>query len=443
MPLPVSAVIVYGLALLSIAGLMWWQSANLKLTLIVLLGTLACILILAALSAIMITLSRYLLVYLKGPWRTGLMQIIRYRRSNQLQMLALGLALMILLTVLLLRTDLLNRWQAQLPANAPNHFVINIQANEVEPIAAFFRGHNITSEGLYPMVRARISAINDIPVLEAVPEGAQLDEALKRELNISWASVIQENNKLLDGQWFTDSDHGKNLVSIEQGLAKRLGISLGDTLTFQSADKLFKARIKSFRKVQWDSFQPNFYIVFPPQTISHYPHSYISSFYLPSEQKDVINNLIRQFPGLTVIEVDAIMQQVNVILDQVTLAVEYVMLFVLIAGLVVLVASLQSSMDERIHTAIIMRTLGAKRSFLRQGQLAEFTLLGLFSGILAISGTEIIAYGLYSHVFKLDFELHTEFWILGPVAGILLILLTGWMYTRRVIMQPPARVLNN
>ncbi len=443
MPLPISAVFVYGLALLSITGLMWWQSGNLSLTLIVLLGTLACVLILTVLSTIMIALSRYLLGYLQGPWRTGLMQVIRYRRANQLQILALGLALMILLTVLLLRIDLLDRWQSQLPAHAPNHFVINIQANEVKPLADYFQGQGITTEGLYPMVRARISAINDVPVLEAVPAGARIDEALKRELNISWASSLQKNNKLLDGQWWTQADSGKYLISVEWGLADRLNLKLGDTLSFQSADKQFKARIRSFRKVQWDSFQPNFYIIFPPATINEYPHSYISSFYLSSEMKDIINELIREFPGLTVIEIDAIMQQVKVILDQVTLAVEYVMLFVLIAGLVVLLASLQSSMDERIHTAIIMRTLGAKRAFLRKGQLAEFTLLGLFSGLLAIAGTEIITYGLYSRVFKLGFELHMPFWILGPATGIVLILLTGWLYTRRVIMQPPARILDN
>ncbi len=440
-PLPISAVVVYGLALFSICVLMWWQSGNLLLTLIVLLGTLACVLLLAVLTVLMIALSRYLLIFLTGPWRSGLMQVIRYRQANQLQILALGLALMILLTVLLLRTDLLDRWQAQLPAEAPNHFVVNIQASEVPALASFFSAHGMRTEGLYPMVRARISAINDVPVLQAVPPGARIDEALRRELNISWADNIQKNNQLIKGKWWSAADQGKNLLSIESGLAQRLGVKLGDSLSFQAADKKFKASVSNIRKVQWDSFQPNFYIIFPPKVISDYPHNFISSFYLPADKKEIINKLVRQFPGLTVIEVDAIMEQVKVILDQVTLAVEYVMLFVLIAGLVVLMAALQSSMDDRIHTAIIMRSLGAKKSFLRKGQLAEFTILGLFAGVLAVIGTEMITYGLYKYVFKLGYELHVLYWVLAPLTGVVLILLTGRLYTRHVTLLPPASIL--
>ncbi len=443
MPLPIAAAVVYGLALTAIAGLMWWQSGNFKLTLIVLAGTLLCIFMLAILSILMMSISRHLVQYIHGPWRSGLLQIVRYRRANQLQMLALGLALMILLTILLLRTDLLDRWQAQLPANAPNNFIINIQPYEVEAVTAFLQDNSIKTEGLYPMVRARISAINDVPVLEAVPADARIDEALKRELNISWATEIQENNKLVSGQWWASSSSKQHQISLEQNLAKRLGVELGDRITFQSADKQFSGQVSSLRTVQWDSFQPNFYVIFSPQSISHYPHSFISSFYQPTEKKDIINQMVRKFPGLTVIEVDAIMQQVKLILNQVTLAVEYVMLFVLFAGLVVLLASLQSSMDDRIHTAVIMRALGAKKSYLRKSQLAEFGLLGLFSGLLAIFGTEIIAYSLYTRVFNLSFQLHYVFWLIGPMAGIFLILLTGWLYTRHAINQPPVKVMNN
>lgn len=442
MPLPISVAFIYAVALLSIILLMWWQSGDLKLTVIVLLGVLACFFILAIFSSILMLLSRYLVRYLLGPWRIGLMQIIRYRKANQLQMLSLGLALMILLTVLLLRTDLLDRWQGQLPDDAPNHFAINIQPDEVNSVAAFMREHAINTEGLYPMVRARITAINAIPVLQAVPDQASLDEALKRELNISWAAGLQKNNQLLQGQWWLPEDNGKPLISIEQGLARRLGIALGDTLTFQAAEKTFSGQITNIRDVQWDSFQPNFYIIFPPGAIDHFPHSYITSFYQSAEKNTVINQLVRAFPGLTIIDVDAIMQQVRLILDQVTLAIEYVMLFVLFAGLVVLLASLQSSMDDRIQTAVIMRTLGAKTSFLNKSLLSEFVLLGLFAGLLAMTGTEIIAYGLYSQVFNLGFEAHPWFWFIGPAAGISIILLAGWFYTRQVSRQTPLSILN-
>ena len=440
-PLPVSSLFVYGLAVSSMIVLMWWQSGQFLLTLLVVVGVIVTVLMLFILSLLLIYISRLMLALLTGPWKTGLQQIIRNRKENQLQMLAFGLSLMILMIIFLLRTDLISRWQGQLPTDAPNHFVINIQADEVDKVQNFFAKKQIKTEGLYPMVRGRIVKINNKDVFEAVPDKTKLDNALKRDLNLSWAYQLQANNKLIDGQWWSPTDAGKPVISIEKGLARRLQVGLGDSLTFNVADQSITATIKSIRSVQWDSFQPNFFVIFPESVINKFPVSYISSFYIKSSQKKILNNLIKEFPTLTVLEVDAIMQQVKSIMEQVTTAVEYVMLFVLFAGMVVLVAAMQSSMDQRINASVIMRTLGAKKSFLRRSQLSEFSLLGLFSGVLAVSGTEIIAYLLYNKVFDLDFELHLWLWLSGPLISILLILMISWLYMRKVTEQSPVKAL--
>lgn len=441
-PLPVSSLLVYGLAISSMLGLMWWQSGQIKLTLLVVIALFCSAVILMLLSYLMIFFSRYLLGFLSQSWKTGLRQIIRHRKQNQLQMFAFGLSLMILMTIFLLRTDLINKWQAQLPEKSPNHFVINIQSYEVDAVKQFFTQNSINSEGLYPMVRGRITQINNVAVLKAVPDSSKLDESLKRELNLSWSNQLQNNNKVLQGEWWETEDTGKALISIEKGLARRLQVNIGDKLTFSIADQSIQATIKNIRSVQWESFQPNFYITFPESVINHHPVSYISSFYIPESKKKLLNQLIAKFPTLTVLEIDAIMQQVKSIMQQVSTAIEYVMLFVLLAGFMVLIASMQSSMDERIHAAVIMRTLGAKTSFIRRSQMAEFSILGLFSGLLAVTCTEIIAYLLYTKVFDLEFELHIWLWLGGPLLSMVLILMISQLYTNKVTRQPPLKALS-
>jgi len=445
-PLPASALLVYGLAMGSMIGLMWWQSGQLKLTLLVVFGVLVSVVLLFVLSLLLIMICKKLLDYsmarsISGAWKTGLQQIVRHRKENQLQMLAFGLSLMILMIIFLLRTDLISRWQQQLPDMAPNHFVINIQSYEVEAVKTFFTQHGVQTEGVYPMVRGRVTEINGVSVLDAVPEKSKLDEALKRELNLTWGNKVQENNQLLAGQWWQPGDKAKPYISIEKGLAERLEVTLGDSLSFKIADRTITATITSLRSVQWDSFQPNFYIVFPDGVINTFPVSYISSFYIDKSQKKLLNDLIKKFPTLTVLEIDAIMEQVKSVMEQVTTAVEFVMLFVLLAGMMVLVASMQSSMDDRVQSAVIMRTLGAKKSFLRRSQFAEYSLLGFLSGLLAVSGTEIIAYLLYNRVFNLDFEIHTWLLIIGPLISIILILMISHLYTKKVVQQSPLKVL--
>jgi len=440
-PLPVSSWFVYGLAMSSLVGLMWWQSGQLFLTLLVVAGVIASVVLLLILSFILMQLSRAVLSVLSGPWKTGLQQIIRHRKENQLQMLAFGLSLMILMIIFLLRTDLITRWQGQLPDDAPNHFVINIQKNEVTGVNQFFSERKIKTEGLYPMVRGRITKINNVPIEDAVPDKSKLDNSLKRDLNLSWATKLQENNQLLKGEWWSSSDVGKPLISVEKGLAKRLKVNPGDSVTFKIAEQSIQATIQSIRSVQWDSFQPNFYIVFPESVINDFPVSFISSFFIDKSQKKQLNELVKQFPTLTVLEIDAIMEQVKSIMEQVTTAVEYVMLFVLLAGMMVLIASMQSSMDERVHSAIIMRTLGAKKSFLIRSQVSEFSMLGFFSGVLAITGTEMIAYLLYTRVFDLNFEIHYWLLLAGPLLSVILILFISQLYMKKVTEQSPLKAL--
>ena len=270
---------------------------------------------------------------------------------------------------------------------------------------------------------------------------ARDDNALRRELNLSWGQNMPSDNVVTEGRWWQPGDEGKALISVESLLAQRFGFALGDTLRFQIGDQSVEAKIVSLRKVQWDSFHPNFYVMFPSGTLEHYPSAWITSFYLAPTHKALLNELVRAFPGLTVIEVDALMAEVKIILTQVTLAVEYLLGFVLVAGFAVLAACLQATMDERLFEAVVLRTLGSSRAFLRRALATEFLALGFLAGLLAAMAAEAIAYGLYARVFSLEPTFHLWLWFAGPLAGMATIGIGGALSSRRVTNEPPLKVL--
>ncbi|MFO7594218.1 MAG: FtsX-like permease family protein, partial [Pseudomonadota bacterium] len=330
-----------------------------------------------------------------------------------------------------------------LPDKAPNHFVVNIVPEQVDAFGSFLAEREIESAGLYPMVRGRLAEINGIDSKTFVADEENGRGALNRELNLTWGESLPEDNAIVEGEWFGTDAEGQSVVSMEAGLAERMGVELGDELTFSFGTGEFSATVTSLRTVQWDSFRPNFFMIFPPGVLDAYPATWMTSFYLPAERKGELAQLLRDFPAVTVIDLDRIMDQVRRILEQVTLAVEYVLLFVLLAGFAVLYAALQASLDERLYEGALLRTLGASRGQLRSGHLAEYSLLGALAGLFAAGGAELTAYILYSQVFQLEYAVKWWLWLSLPVIGAVLIGAAGFWGTRRVVRRSPLLVLNN
>ena len=438
-PMPLRAWLVYAAALAAMSLLLWRYTGNAMLTLVVLGGALATLVIFGCFAWALLRASRALHRGVGVAWRYGLNNLWRRPWLGVGQILAFGVVLMAMALIALLRDDLLATWQTQLPARAPNHFVINILPDQVAPFGAFLREHHIVSAQLYPMVRGRLTAVNGVAVAErARREG---DEPIHREFNLTWGENLQPDNAIVAGRWWQASDRGKPLVSVEQGVAERLGIKLGDTLSFSFGGQELLAKVASLRTVQWDSFKPNFFMVFPPGVIEQFPATYITSFYLPLTQRTLLAQMVRSFPAVTVIDLDRIMDQVRRILAQVTLAVEYVLVLVLLAGFAVLYAALQASLDERLYEGALLRTLGASRYQLRAGHLAEYALLGALAGLLAAAGAELIAWLLYTRVFHLAYQIKWQLWALLPPLGALLIGAAGYWGTRRVVQKSPLVVL--
>jgi putative ABC transport system permease protein len=443
LPLPSRAWLVYGAALCAIVAVMWRYTDSWPLTLSVLSGGIVLVVLLSLLAVLLLLLSRRFNARVGVAWRFGLNNLWRRRRGSVNQILAFGLTLMAMAVVALVRTDLLTTWQRQLPADAPNHFAINILPEQVETFAAFMGEAGVATAQLYPMVRGRLVEINGTPVRKAVTKEASNDNALNRELNLTWTTELQEDNRILSGHWWQPDDTGKALVSVESKLAKRMGIEMDDELRFAVGAERFSARVASIRSVKWDSFRPNFYMVFPPRVIDRFPATWITSFYLHKAEKPLLRELVDRYPAVTVLEMDRVIEQVDRIFRQVTLAVEYVMVFTLLAGFAVLFAALQASQDERLYEGALLRALGGSRRQLRAGHLAEFTALGGLAGLLAAMGAECLAWVLYSEVLHLEHSFQWAVWISAPIAGALLIGAAGYWGTRAVVERSPMLLLRN
>jgi putative ABC transport system permease protein len=440
-PLPSNAWLVYGLAVAAVVLLMWRYTGNARLTVAVLAGGAAASAILALLGLLLLALGRRVHARVGVAWRFGLNNLWRRRRTSISQILAFGLALLAMAVIGLVRTDLLTTWESQLPDDVPNQFAINILPDQVEAVHAWLASQQVPASQLYPMVRVRLITINDEPVRMAVTKEARDDNALNRELNLTWTLQLQEDNSIINGRWWRSTDRGRPLVSVESKLAERLGIKLGDELGFTVSDQQFMAQVASIRSVQWDSFRPNFYMVFPPAVIEQFPATYMTSFYLTPQQKPLLVELVRNYPSITILEMDLIIAQVERIFRQVTLAVEYVLLFVLLAGFAVLFAALQASLDERLYEGALLRALGASRRQLRTGHLAEFAVLGALAGLVAAIGTECLAWVLYTQVLHFDYSFKWPVWLLAPLAGAVLIGAAGYHGTRSVVARSPVLLL--
>ena len=441
-PMPLRGWVVYGAALLAMALLMWRYTGSAPLTLSVLGGAAAALLLLGLLAWGLLRTSRSLHRGVGVAWRYGLNNLWRRPMLSVSQILAFGLTLMAMALIALVRGDLLSTWQTQLPEEAPNHFVVNVLPDRVDAFKEFMRSRGIESAQLYPMVRGRLSAINGEPMSERLKPGDDRVGAVRRELNLTWSETLPGDNAIVEGRWWQPGDAGKPLVSVETGVAERLSVGLGDELTFSFGTGEVTVEVVSLRTVQWDSFRPNFFMIFPSGVLDPFPATYMTSFYLAPQQKGQLAEMIRQFPAVTVLDLDRIMEQVRRILAQVTLAVEYVLVFVLLAGFAVLYAALQASLDERLYEGALLRTLGASRHQLRSGHLAEYALLGALAGLLAAGGAELIAFILYKQVFQLDYSIKWLLWALLPLIGALLIGAAGYWGTRRVVQRSPLVVLN-
>lgn len=371
-------------------------------------------------------------------WHLALANLKRRASENSVQLVSFTIAIKLLLLITVMKSSILSEWEQQFPEDTPNHYLINITQNQIDPLKAFVEDNNIANQGFYHVYRGRLSAINGIKTVDedkeerqalnnekAVSDKKQKSDKSKqqesrqgmgRELGLTWRDEIPEENDIISGQWWQVGDE-KPQVSVESNIAERLEINLGDELTFTLGSDEFTVPVTSIRKVNWQSRQLNFIMVFNESVLENFPTTSISAWSILDKDRDLVYRFLANFPTITVMDFAAIMAQLNSIIEQVTVAIQLILILVVLAGSLVLIAQVQASMEERERELAILRTLGAKGRLLRNSVLYEFVALGAIAGLMASIGMEIAVYILQSQVFNMTGSFHFQYWLVGIGAG--------------------------
>ena len=356
-----------------------------------------------------------------------------------LQVSSMAIGLMALWVLVLLRTDLVDSWRQATPPDAPNRFVINIQRDQGDAYRGVLKAAGVHGDDWFPMIRGRLLTINDEPVGQRYKPDSDPSNMIQRELNLSHSTTLPSQNAITAGQWVPGEADG---LSVEEGLAKTLGLKLGDRLAFDVGGQPVSGRITSLRKVDWGSMRVNFFVMFPRADMGDLPLSYISAFKAPRSATAAFDNrLAAQFPNITAIDVSATIAQVQGVLDQVIHAVELLFGFALVAGLVVLVATVAATREARAREFAVMRAVGASGVLLGRVQRVELAGIGALAGLLASSAALGIGWVLASQVFQ--FHWSPPWWVplAGAASGGLLALGAGWRSLREVLARPVMETL--
>lgn len=483
----ISAYVPYLFGVLGTIFLIYWYSEDLFLSSVLISAVAAIALFLSIVSYLFLRSSGSVGMKAGSAWLLAMTAARRRRKQNVLQVMVFSVTIMSLLILTLVRTDLIEEWQAQLPQNTPNHFMMNITQGQIAGIQNFFAENGVESNAFYSLTSARVNRVNgNLPnpsnndedslgggtLTENTRLGdADLDEAIgfnespqsdapplqngqqtssggrrvRGQLSrrqVTWSEELPKDNLITSGTWW-GVDPQPGYVSIEEEYADWLDLELGDRIEFEVNRQVVTAEVSNFRSVRWDNMQPNFFIIFSPGTIDHLGATFLSTALMEREQKVLLNDLIRLFPTMVIIEIDALIEQIQTIIAQVTSAVELISILVLICGGLVLLSCVNASLDERFHENAILRTLGAGKKLILTSLLIEFASIGFVAGLIATIGAEVSLYYLQEQVFQQEFSLHYWVWAAGPLLGMLIIAGLGINSTRRVVQTSPLAVLRS
>lgn len=423
-----------------LTGLLMLYLDDLQLTLILIGSLLFTAWVLGKFGAWLLRICAFALAGKHTLVRLLRLRLQQQQRWHRMQIPVISLLLALMAISLWARSDLMERWQNQLPDDAPNHFLINIQPHERDGVDQVLDNYQLNSN-LYPMIRGRIVALNDEPVARAFTPEQRQHNALNRELNLSWTSEQPGHNRLVEGNWSSQADGNTAHISVEQEFANTLGLKLGDKLSFTVGSFPVDGVITSIRAVQWESFQPNFYVIFTPGALDNMPMSYITSFHANGEQRKVAAALLQQFPTITLIDIEQLLAQARSLIGKLSDTSGMVMLLTLLAGLILVFTTLSQELDQRRYENALLHTLGATPQQCRQLDLLEFALLGLVCGGLAAALGEIALWFIHQRLVLIEPVLHPSNWILLPLTATVLFTLTGLLARRRVDESNSYRLL--
>lgn len=436
------------IGVVALLGLAFWYSGSLVLSLLFF----AVLFVLFGVCAF-ISLQLLKAVQRFGHWkgsyvRLGLANLWRRRTQSMIQLLGFSVTLMLLLTVTGVRTNLIAEWQAQLPEDAPSHFIYNVGSAELEDVKTLFSKENVSAQRWFPMVLGRLVGVNGDTITR---QRLNLSRGLSREVNFTQAGSLPTSNKIIEGQWWSDEDLNQDGLefSMEQDVAQEIGFKIGDEVEFSIGGIPFIATLTSLRSVDWQSMNVNFYVIFKPGALDRFSPNWVTSVSAPLQINDgvlpaqaaFVPMMVKQFPTSVVLEVSTIIDRIRNVISRVTQGLELIMLLVLACGAMVLFASIAVSYDERIQESAILRTLGSSRKLILGALAVEYAVLGFIAGLLASVGAESVLFFVQVYVFELTPSFHPLLWLMGLGGGLVLITLLGLMRSKSLVTVPPLQSL--
>lgn len=432
-----NTLLIYAIGFAGMYGLMCVYTNGFLLPSIMTIAILAIGLVVALIGWAVFRLGRSLTSGATSGWQIGLASLYRRLIPNLFQLLVFTLIIMLGLILVGVKSSLIADWQQQLPEDAPNHYLFNVQADQIEPIDSKTQALDVERSSWYPMVRGRVTYVNDTSIASLYPDGRGEPELYDRELNLTWSDEIGKGNSLISGDFMA------NGLSVEVSAAQEANVGLGDELTINIGGNTVRLPITSIRKVDWGSMRPNFYLILPKSVLEDYPANFVSSLFISDANAQSFYKTMSQFPTVSILNVGDILKQIQTIVGQLSNAIQLVLVCILSAGALVLLASVRSTLEERLEEGALLRVLGAKSTLVRQALLIEFGALGLFSGLLAALGAETCLYGLQVFVFQTQASFHPTLWIIGPSVGVLIITAIGIFASRTVLKVPPMHLLRD
>ncbi len=376
-----------------------------------------------------------------GPltWRFGVAYMVRHKSLSIMQWFVFTLVITLLLLLQIIQRDFVGGWKEELPRETPNTFLINIQQGDIPALSQWFEMHHKKAI-FYPMVRGRMSHINGQSI-EEINQKSQDKKGLQRSLNLTWMRDLPADNQFLAGIPWGDVKDGQALISIEKRFSDKQGLQLGDTLSFQIAQMQITAKIAQIRSVQWESFKPNFFVIFPPKVLDDFPHSYITSVYLPFDEKQALISMIRNYAEISMIDIDGLLQDARAVVDKITSALQGLLILVFSLGVLIMFASILSCLKERLHESAMLQVLGANRRLVAKVLLIEFGVLGLLSGVVGSFMAYVIASDLARQYFDFSLKINVSMFGISVLSSMIAVLVFGLLGTRKVFQVSPLWLL--
>jgi putative ABC transport system permease protein len=353
-----------------------------------------------------------------------------------------SLVLIAILLIAVVKDELMGEWQAQLPDDIPNYFLINIRSDDAAGIEEFLRQRQIEASTPYALVRARMSQINGVDVDQIKFSHPRGSHSVTHTFNITYADALPAQNEIVAGRWLSENRDPAQF-SVEQGMADNLGLELGDQLTMTVGSKTLQASVTSIRSVLWENFKPNFYLIANQELIEEMPQTWLLSALIKDQHKADLKQLLQRYPSVTLLDISELMARVKAIVDKATVALQFFFLFALAAATIVLLASIQTGRQEREVESSLLRALGAHTSQLYRVHVLEFTLMGLLIGFFAAAIASLSGWAVSVYFFNIGYHFSASLWAYSLVSACLVLTLAGILVSRRVYNISPMKILRS